>query len=79
MEAELDLMVEVNGDYRKADKEYYDRNLQQWLPGDGDEITNFKIMIGKNEITNEVPLADRERLYEAYLKSKRKEHELQKW
>lgn len=75
MEAELDLMVTLYGVLARGAPERFSDSLGQWLPEDGDEIEDFKIFIGSIDITKEVYISDRDRLYNAYLKSKRREHE----
>lgn len=79
MEIEIELQVECEGTYRKGSPDYFDSSFGNWLPGDPEEVDNFKVFLRcptpkkhhlqepQLEITQFLSESEYEELYNAYL------------
>ena len=65
-----DFAVEVEGDYRKSEKDQFDKKLGAWSPGDPEMVENLKVFVLGNdkriEITEALSTVEMEEIEERF-------------
>ena len=60
----IEIEVEISAEITKATPNYFDKNQEQWYPGDPAEITDFEVWWRDQEITYRLSPELRESLLE---------------